>query len=253
MAAITQSQFAAALFAREAAPPGLTTARGEADASRFAVYRNNVAVALIKALEGRFPVTRRVVGDGFFRMMAHAFIEKNKPSSPLIFEYGAEMPDFISGFEPARQLSYLPDLARIEAAWTSAYHAAEAPVVTAADLAAIADDLAGCRLVAHPSTFLIASAHPAGSIWAANQASDVAPLQTYGPETILVARPFADVHVHILPAQDTAFVQHLFAGHSLGDAGQEALSRNERFDFGTALVGLASLGAFTSIQTGRTR
>ena len=90
-----QAQFAAALFNPHQMPPGLTTARGEADPTRFAVYRNNVVVALIKALESRFPVTRRIVGDGFFRAMAHAFIMVHKPRSPLIFEYGEELPELI--------------------------------------------------------------------------------------------------------------------------------------------------------------
>ena len=45
-----------------------------APARRFAVYRNNVAAGLIRALEARFPVTRRLVGDDFFRAMAGGFV-----------------------------------------------------------------------------------------------------------------------------------------------------------------------------------
>ncbi len=56
----TLSAFARAL-ADGQPPPFATPAR------RFAVYRNNVAVGLIRALEARFPVTRRLVGDAFFR------------------------------------------------------------------------------------------------------------------------------------------------------------------------------------------
>ena len=36
---------------------------GAPDARRFAVYRNNVAVGLIGALEARYPVSRRIAGD----------------------------------------------------------------------------------------------------------------------------------------------------------------------------------------------
>jgi hypothetical protein len=38
---------------------------------RFAVYRNNVAAGLANALAARFPVVKRLVGDEFFRAMAH--------------------------------------------------------------------------------------------------------------------------------------------------------------------------------------
>ncbi|MGC4026647.1 MAG: DNA-binding domain-containing protein [Mesorhizobium sp.] len=247
MVAITQSKFAAALFGPETMPPGLTTARGEADASRFAVYRNNVSVALIKALEGRFPVTRRIVGDVFFRAMAHAFIAENKPKSPLIFEYGDALPSFIEKFEPASGLPYLADVARLEAAWTDAYHAAEASVLEVSDLGAMRQPMQ-CRFITHPSSVLVKCGHPAGTIWAVNQLAEVPPISISEPETILIVRPFAEVRVQILPPQDALFAERLFAGFNLGDAGQEALSRNDQFDFGTALVGLIALGAFTKIE-----
>ena len=57
--------FSAALVAPEAAPPTQTRGRqGRPDSKRFSVYRNNVAVGLIGALEARFPVTLRLVGAG---------------------------------------------------------------------------------------------------------------------------------------------------------------------------------------------
>lgn len=250
MTAISQSQFAAALFERGVVPHGLTTARGEPDAKRFSVYRNNVTIALIKALEGRFPVTRRIVGDEFFREMARAFIAQNKPNSPLIFEYGDALPGFIESFDPAAVLPYLADVARLEANWTRTYHAAEAPVLAASDLSAAGDPM-HCRLVAHPSAALIKCDYSAGSIWAANQSQQIVPFAVNGAETILVVRPFTEVCVHILPAQDALFAKLVFSGFNLGDAGQAALSRNDQFDFGTALLGLIALGAFTAIEKER--
>ena len=56
--------FAAALAEPSAAPPAMTRGRlGAPDARRFSVYRNNVAVGLIGALEARYPVARRIAGD----------------------------------------------------------------------------------------------------------------------------------------------------------------------------------------------
>ena len=57
--ATSQNDFAKALLdAGHPVPAGITTARGQADASRFNVYRNNVYVGLTKALAQRFPVER---------------------------------------------------------------------------------------------------------------------------------------------------------------------------------------------------
>ena len=50
-------------------------------------------------------------------------------------------------FEPAQGLAYLADVARIEAAWTRAYHAEDAePLGTARLAALVPDNLDGTRL-----------------------------------------------------------------------------------------------------------
>ena len=59
------------------------------------VYRNNVAVGLIGALEARYPVSRRIAGDELFRAMARAFVRAHKPRSPVMIAYGAEFPEFM--------------------------------------------------------------------------------------------------------------------------------------------------------------
>ena len=58
--------------------------------------------------------------------MARAYIAAEKPRYALIIHYGESFPDFIEAFEPARELAYLPDVARLESAWVESYHAAEA-------------------------------------------------------------------------------------------------------------------------------
>jgi hypothetical protein len=229
-------------------PEGLTTSRGSPDPKRFAVYRNNVVTGLGKALESRFPVTLRLVGEEFFRGMARAFIASCRPRSPLIAEYGDELPDFIERFGAAASVPYLADVARLEALWTRAYHADDATPLSMDALAGLpSDDLAGTRLEPHPSAGLLGSTWPVGSIWAAHQENEVKPLGHSRAETVLVVRPDADVIVNILPAKDTAFVEALFAGTALGDAAEAALTADPAFDFGAALVGLTGLGAFASI------
>lgn len=247
--ASSQAAFAAALFDPAApVPAGLTTARGTPDAARFGVYRNNVLVALIGALEQRFPVTRRLVGDDFFRMMARDYIAVSKPASPLIFEYGDDFPDFAAAFEAARHLAYLGDVARLEAAWTRAYHAADVQPLELAALGAVAPEmLLGARLVAHPSVALIRSVHPAGSIWEAHQHETVAKPAHWRPEAILVLRPGPDVQVRIVPRQDAGFAEALLAGRPIGEAA-ELSAGDASFDFGSAIVGLVTLGAFARLD-----
>ena len=78
---ITVRAFTAALDDPSAATPAMTRGRmGAPDARRFAVYRNNVAVGLIGALEARYPVSRRIAGEDLFRALARAFAHARKPA-----------------------------------------------------------------------------------------------------------------------------------------------------------------------------
>jgi hypothetical protein len=95
----TVAAFAAALCDPAAPPPAATRGRcGAPDARRFAVYRNNVAVGLIGALEARYPVSRRMAGDTLFRDIARAFASARKPRSPVMIAYGGEFPEFIATY-----------------------------------------------------------------------------------------------------------------------------------------------------------
>ena len=245
----SQNDFARALLNPDRPlPAGVTTARGDADASRFAVYRNNVFVGLTRALAQRFPVTERLVGTEFFTAMARAFAQENKPSSPLIMAYGDDFPDFIAGFAPAAALDYLADVARLEAAWTRAYHAADEPSLDLAALSSLPpEELFGLRLPRHPSAAIVPSAHPIGTIWAAHQADEVLPVEVWQSQTVLVVRPSMRVNLHILPPQDAPFARALFDGMSLGEAAEIASAGAPTFDIGPALVGLHALGAFAPL------
>jgi hypothetical protein len=249
--AADQAAFAASLLRPGSALPfNVTTARGKPDAARFAVYRNNVFVGLTRVLGRRFPVTERLVGADFFRGMARAYVEDHKPASPLLFAYGDDFPDFIAGFPPAAGLPYLADVARLEAGWTDAYYAADAAPLDPAALAGLTPDvLATAQMVPHPATRLVRSQYPVGSIWAAHQGDVLAPPPAWRPETVLVTRPEIAVRVHVLPPSHPGFVAALLAGMPLIRAA-EAAARDPDFDFGSALVGLVSVGAFRAIHHG---
>ena len=95
----TVRAFAAALDDPSAATPAMTRGRmGAPDARRFAVYRNNVAVGLIGALEARYPVSRRIAGEGLFRVLARAFAHARRPRSPVMIAYGGEFPEFVADY-----------------------------------------------------------------------------------------------------------------------------------------------------------
>ena len=102
----TISAFVAALGRPSASPPAMTRGRlGEPDARRFSVYRNNVAVGLIGALEARYPASRKIAGDDVFRAIARAFVASRKPRSPVMIAYGEDFPEFVAAYLAAAEAS----------------------------------------------------------------------------------------------------------------------------------------------------
>lgn len=232
-------------------PAGVVASGGRIDTRRFAVYRNNVHVSLVGALEARFPVVRRLVGEEFFSGMARVYVADEKPRSPVLMHYGETFPEFVAGFPPARQLPYLADVARLEVRSSTAYNAADATPITLADLAEIPpDQLAGTVLHRHPAAALVISDFAIGSIWEANQLETVPPVDPRRREAVLVTRPEVDVQLRVIPQADVAFAQALLDGETIGEA---AGRLGDGADVGTSLIGLIALGAFAHAETYRER
>ena len=181
--AAIQAAFAAALLDPALpVPAGVTSAAGRADAERFAVYRNNVAVGLAKALASNFPVVERLVGEEFFAGMARSLHRRDKTRLAADLRLWATISLTSSpASQPAAGLPYLADVARLERAWLSAYHAADAGPLGIAALAGLGEAmLAAARLVLHPAAAVVRSRFPVGSIWQAHQSDPVGALTASG-------------------------------------------------------------------------
>jgi hypothetical protein len=234
-------------------PVGIVGPDGLPSPKRFAVYRNNVAAGLIDALAAAYPAVERLVGRDFFRAMAREFSVRRLPASPILLHYGAGFADFIAAFAPARELPYLADVARVERAWTEAYHAAEAVPTTADELAKeISPDRFGDTvLFLHPSVRLLRSPYPALSIWNMNVAACVPqPIDIASGEDVLIARPYAEVEARALPAGGAfEFLSALDGGKKASAATSAALRVNPRFDLMASIAGLIMLGLVTDWRT----
>ncbi|WP_026380354.1 HvfC/BufC N-terminal domain-containing protein [Afifella pfennigii] len=247
-----QARFAAALIDPDLPPPaGLASATGRArpDEKRFAVYRNNVVVSLSRALRDAYPALRSILGDAFFADMAGVYVRRHPPRRPMLIDYGAELPQFLENFEPARPHPYLPDVARLERARLEAYHAADAPFLAPADIAALApESLAGLSLRPHPAARLLASRFPIVTVWMMNSGlAEPAPVDFSSAETALVTRPGLNVELRRLRPGGHAFLSALFAGKSLGAAAARAAAE-PNFDLAANLADALGAGAFLPLE-----
>lgn len=251
MSVTTQAEFATALLDTDrAVPEGLTAWNGLRPERRFGVYRDNVVAGLIGALASRFPVAEKIVGNDFFAAMAHEFIRLHPPRSPLLLAYGDDFADFVETFEPARDIDYLPDVIRLEAARGKAYHAADAAPLDPVLLAAIEPErLASLVFVLHPSASILRSPFPMVTIWAMNAGEmELRPIDNWSGEDALVVRPEMTVEIHRLPAGGAVFLEVLAGRADLATAVEAAIATAPDFDLSANLAGALAAGAFTTIR-----
>ena len=149
----------------------------------------------------RYPVVRRLVGEEFFRAMTREYALNNLPKNRVLIGYGADYPEFLANFEPAKELPYLADVVRLESAHWEAYHAADAATADPAVLSALAPDgLARIRIEFHPAARLVCSQFPVVAIWETNtHDEDVRAVDFSRSDDALVTRPHLGVEVRRLP------------------------------------------------------
>ncbi|MEM9872054.1 MAG: DNA-binding domain-containing protein [Pseudomonadota bacterium] len=246
----SQSHFRAALLDPGApVPGGLVDGAGTPTVKRFAVYRNNVTVALIEALRTAFPVLRKLLGDANFDQLAPLYARAHPPQSPLMMHYGQDMPAFLEGFAPLQHLAYLADVARLELALRRAYHAADATPLEAEVLAACPPEaLMASTLGLAPAIQLIPSQWPLFDIWHYNTLAD-APKPQAIAQPVLITRAAFDPEPHALTAAQHAWLAACLAGASLSQAQDQATALDPEFDLAPLLGLLLSHGALTSLTT----
>ena len=229
-----QADFAAALFNERPEMAARVRAGRFPAAQHLQVYRNNVVEGLTGALRAVYPVVEKLVGDGFFRYAAYAYLGAHRPRSGNLHDFGDAFAGFLACFTPAAGLTYLPDVARLEWAWHQAFHAADASAFDFARLGAVpAERHETLHFVLHPSACLLSSEFPIVHIFEINQ-------EGYGGDTrvdlaesgvcALVIRRGLTVYVEPLAVGEAGLLTALAAQQPLGAAVQAVLAAQPDFD-----------------------
>lgn len=200
----------------------------------MAIYRNNYFSNLSAALADVYPVVRRLVGAQFFDQMARRFITGSKSTSGNIQEYGADFGDFIGAYLPARELVYLPDVARLEWLCHQAFHAADcAQSAYPKALDMPYQHYGRLCFEFHPACRFIESSYPIGTIWHANQPESAADQRielANAAEYLLIRRPIFTVAVVQLSCAQFVAFKALSEGQNLEAAINAASFVDALFD-----------------------
>lgn len=223
-----QRRFAAALL--DASDPSL------------APYRNTVFSNYRNALAATYRVVRELVGAPFFDTAVDAFVLAHPSTGGDLNVYGGGFADFVAAYPYARDLPYLPDVARLEWALDEAARAADSggsPESLLAALGALAGgDIVHQRFALDPSCRLVHSKFPVMRIWQAHpgDGSSVSGVDLgTGPDWLLVRREGGVPVIERIAPGDYAWLAALAGGADLAAALDAAVAADAHFDLGTAL------------------
>jgi hypothetical protein len=187
-----------------------------------------------------YRVVRELTGPAFFDAAVDAFVAAHPSASGDLNVYGGELATFLAKYPYAQELSYLPDVARLEWAMDEAGRAAgeaasaEAPVATLSALGP--EELMRQRLALDASCRLLRSEFPILRIFQAHRADGDFAIDFDVPaEHLLVRRDGASPVVERLAPAEYEWLAALGAGHTLGVALESAFACDAQFDAGAAL------------------
>jgi hypothetical protein len=197
-------------------PNGLSVAKGDVK-SRFDIYRNNRVFSLMQNLRDGFPLLAKLLGDADFDTVAKAYAYAHPPRSPLMFAYGADLPDFMAAFEadfaPHHVPSYAAQVARLDAAFGQVACAAD-HMPPEAPLALDDPQTQGLNLAA--GLVALAAPCPIYDLWTFLVERADPPTRLEAPQELMVYRlANYDTGIALLPHGGAAFIAALQAGETL--------------------------------------
>jgi hypothetical protein len=239
-----QVRFASALLAGDAD-----------DGDRVAIYRNSVRANYRKALGATYRVVAQLVGEPFFHAVVDAYVRETASTGGDLNVYGGSFGAFLAAYPYARNLRYLPDVARLEWAIDEAGRAAAADGAPEDILDALAtipaERITALTLSLDPACRLLSSTFPVLRIWQVHLpgfAGDMAVAFDAPTDYVLVRREAGVVVVRRLPPGDFALLQTLADGGDLAAALDAAVAAEPDFDLGIALRNYIANRTFAELR-----
>ena len=203
----------------------------------LSAYQGSLIGKLSRALEEIYPVCCQLVGEAFFGAMARRYIRQNPSRSPNLGDYGSKLPKFISDFEPAASLPYLPDVAQLEWHWHRVFNGKDQPGLDITALEQVPPEDWGTLIFKLPKhSVLLSSKYPIHRIWQAHQAhqGDPEPINlAEGGVNMLIWRDHTETRIDLPTQEEWMFLQVLASGENFGEICEALTNTTPTIDVAT--------------------
>lgn len=193
-------------------------------ARRLGIYHYAYRARLLETLRDTFGHTLSYLGDAWFKHLALAFIEQHPSRHANLRWYGQMWPDWLGGDRLAAAGAgdhpEVAELASLDWSLRRAFDAADQPVATLADLAAVPAEAWGeVMLEAQPCVAVLTMQHNTLSLWHALDRDEDVPQAQALPALmgVLVWRQDERPHFRSVTSQEDVALTAMLLGRPFGD------------------------------------
>jgi len=214
---------------------------------RLKVYRNTYVTGALDVLERRFPSVVNAVERQPFRRFALGYVDRFCPTERSLTEYGKNFPAYLSEqstpLKKAR-LSYLPDLALLDLAWSAVYFAEDVAPLGQEDMSLISAKIDTIELQLCQSVQLVRTEWSVTKLWAIlrdKKASKKIKVKRNKQNTLVFRTAEGAVRFNILSKAEAEFISAIERGYYLPVAAEQA-DKIGAIDFAEFLANLLTNG-----------
>jgi len=190
-------------------------------ALRLGAYVGGYPARIHEALCEAYPALRHVIGEGTFRDLVDRYRPCVPAGSYSLADVGVDLASFLVADEVADRFAFAPDLARLEWAVQTAFHASRCTPFDPAPLAAwTPEQWEAAVLQLQGDVALVDSAWPIVDVWNVRELAveEIDVDLRDRPQTALVHRSGFRVVCRVPPAGEATVLASLIAGATLGEA-----------------------------------
>jgi len=200
------------------------------------VYRNGFLRSCVEALRASYPVVDLLVGEDYFGMLAMGYIKIHPPVSSSFVGYGERFPAYLKNSLDKHQLPYLPEFARLDRSWMTAYFAEDAILLDEEQVECWqrdGNDISAIRCELPKSAELLTLDFDVSTLWLKLK-SDSEPAENTQvnklTERLLIWRDSQDqINVRVVNVAEFSFLASLLGGNTLIAAATAAIQLQADF------------------------
>jgi hypothetical protein len=181
--------------------------------------------------------------------MARFHVRATPPTSPLLFEYGYDFPDFIESYEHPQSMPWLA-MSPASSGHGSTHITPQMRSRWSPRLWLRSSGATGRHCSDTSSRDADRALAISGGHYFRSEPGRWARVTASEPEDALVTRPGLEVAVRRLPPDGAVYLTHLLAGEPLGAAVSAAIADSPAFDLPANIGGMLEAGAIAAAQLG---